>query len=288
MKIKTINIGKIKNDGQFLLSYPLNISKCEENLSRFPYIDFILLDNKDNLIYGFECLKVFKLRNRKDISVKYNTIDKKEALILAYNFKDKFFGFNAYEKLVFIQKALSLFTVNELYNKVNIDISINENIIKNLKRLLTDEFKDNLINDKLNIKSALKLCNWNVDDSRVLNELFSEISFSKSHQLSIIEMLEDLIFKNKTGAERIINKLNLSELYLKEKPQKEIIARIFMERYPNYQRESEKWQEEIKKLSLPQNISITHNQFFEKQNMELKINIKNIIKLKEIVKKLTD
>lgn len=288
MNKEKININKINFNEIFLLSFPIETSKCKRLYEKFPFIDFILLDKNYNLIYGYECLQFLKENNVDNVPISYADISEKEALIIAYNFKEKFFGFNTYEKLVFIQKALNFYTINELYNAVDIDISINQDIIKKLQRLLSDEFKENLINDKINIKSALQLCNWEIDDSKIINELFKKISFSKSHQLNLIEMLEELIFKEKNNAKTIFEKLNLTALYLNEKPQKQIIDRVFKRRYPKYQRESEKWETEIKKIKIPQNISVSHYPFFERQYIELKININNIEKLREIIEKFTD
>ncbi len=283
MNIGSIKINEIENDEGNFLSYPIDISKCKKLLTAFPFTNFVLIDKDNNIIFGFEFIEFFKKQMKEEIEVVRTDISNKEALISAYNYKEKFFGFNTYEKLVFIKKALFFFSIPELYERIDIDISINNELKNNLDIILNAEFKNSLILDKINLKSVLQVCKWKKNDSKIIIDFLSQIPFSKSQQLIIIEMFEELIFKEKTNAGSILKKLSLENLFEQEKPQKKIIEKIFSYRYPNYQKEAALWEQNIKKLKLPPNVKVTHFPFFEKKDIELKISVKKKEDIEKIV-----
>ncbi len=283
MKTEIVKIATLNKVNKYCLSDPIDTSKCAELLIKYPFNNFILLDNEMNVIFGFDFIAYFEQENKKEIEVIIINNDK-DALILAYNYKEKFFGFNTYEKLIFINKALDFFSISEIYKKTNIDISINKDLKNNLKYIIDSNFKDSLILGKISLKTVLELCKWDENDRELMIKFFSKVSFSKSQQLNIIEMLEEIMFKEKSNIDTIYNKLNIENLIEEEKPQKKIIEKIFSYRFPAYQKESDLWEQNIKKLKLPPNISIAHYPFFEKKDIELKINLQKAEDIQKIVK----
>ncbi len=178
---------------------------------------------------------------------------------------------------------MDFFSISEIYKKTNIDISINKDLNNNLKNIIDSKFKDSLILGKINLKTVLELCKWDENDRELMIKFLSKVSFSKSQQLNIIEMLEEIIFKEKSNIDSIYNKLNIENIIDEEKPQKKIIEKIFSYRFPAYQKESDLWEQGLKKLKLPPNISIAHYPFFEKKDIELKINIQKTEDIEKIV-----
>jgi hypothetical protein len=152
MKIESIPISDIKDDDRYLLSYPLDNTRCEALLRTFPFINFIIVDQENRVIFGFEFIDYFKRQNTGKVEIVRVDNTAEEALIFAYNYKDKFFGFNTYEKLIFIQKIFKFVSISELYKKIKIDISVNDELKKNLDLLISSEFKDFLISDSINLK----------------------------------------------------------------------------------------------------------------------------------------
>ncbi len=240
MKTEIVKIATLNKVNKYCLSDPIDTSKCAELLIKYPFNNFILLDNEMNVIFGFDFIAYFEQENKKEIEVIIINNDK-DALILAYNYKEKFFGFNTYEKLIFINKALDFFSISEIYKKTNIDISINKDLKNNLKYIIDSNFKDSLILGKISLKTVLELCKWDENDRELMIKFFSKVSFSKSQQLNIIEMLEEIMFKEKSNIDTIYNKLNIENLIEEEKPQKKIIEKIYAYRFPVYQKESDLW-----------------------------------------------
>jgi len=286
MQIEKISLNDIENENKYLLSFPLNSSNCKMLIATFPFTIFVIIDKKNRIVFGFEFIKYFITCGKDEIDVIKIDVVEKEALVYAYNYKQKFFKFNTYEKLYFLQKILKYHTVADIYKLVNLEFSVNDELMKNLTLLLDEEFTKNLINDTINLKSALQLCRWARDDRLSVLELFNRVSFSKNYQLNIIDMIEEIIFKEKNNAKIIFEQLELSKLYDEEKPQRDILEKIFSYRYPLYDKETKLWNSKIKELKLPSNIKITHSPFFEKKDIEMRINIKNLVELQAISEKL--
>jgi hypothetical protein len=176
----------------------------------------------------------------------------------------------------------------EIYQKTKLDITINRELMGKLDLLLSTAFRDALINEHFSLKSGLKLCDFPPEDSDVLLELFGRVLFSSSHQLKILEMTEEILFRDKCPLENIFDKLGIWQYMDLEKPQKKIIDELFKYRYPTYIKAEEKWQEEIKNLHLPDKMKVTHYPFFEKKQMELTIQFQDAEELKKFIEKLKD
>jgi hypothetical protein len=213
-------------------------------------------------------------------------ISEKDALILNYNLKEKFTGLNLYEKLVFIKKVMPLAGEAEIYRKTGLDITINRELLEKLDLLLSTAFRDALIHDHISLKSGLKLCDFQPEDSDVLLELFGRVPFSSSHQLKILEMAGEILFRDKCVLEDIFEKLGIRQYMEEEKPQKKVIDELFKWRYPNYVEAEKKWQQEIKNLDLPGNVKVMHYPFFEKKQMELTVQVQDVDELKKLIEKL--
>ena len=175
---------------------------------------------------------------------------------------------------------------SEIYQKTGLDITISTELLEKLDLLLSTAFRDALMNEHISLKSGLKLCVFQPEDCDVLLELFGRVSFSTSHQLKILEMTEEILFRDKCALEDIFEKLGIRQYLEMEKPQKKIIDELFKYRYPTYTEAEEKWQKEIKNLRLPDKIKVTHYPFFEKKQMELTIRIQDTEELKKLIEKL--
>ncbi len=136
------------------------------------------------------------------------------------------------------------------------------------------------------MKAALKLCDFADDDRDVLLELFDKVSFSSSHQLKILEMAEEILFRDKCMLADVFAKLGIERYLEMEKPQKVIIDELFKYRSPVYVKSEEQWKEEIKNLKLAGSMKVEHYPFFEKRNLELTIQLKDAEALKAFLEKI--
>lgn len=286
MKIKNIKLSELEFEEQYLLSYPIKPELHNQIKMKFTDFPFIIINRNNSIIFGIDSFFYFKEKNLTDLDVFQTDLNEKDALILNYNLKDKLFGLNQYEKLIFIKKIFSYAESKEIYKRTSLDININQELIEKLDVILSNEFKDILIKNGVNLKAALKLCNLEKNNRKYLLYLFMRVPFSNSHQLQIIEMTEEILFREKTSIKEILSKLDLKKYYNLEKPQKRILDDIFRYRYPLYSKNRENWKRNIKKLKLPSNIKISYHPFFEKKQTELKVSFQNPDKIKKFIEKL--
>ncbi len=247
----------------------------------------IITNPQDEIVFGIDYYMFLKETAATVTDVIELELSHKEGLLLNYNMKDKFTGVNLYEKLLFVKKILPLANREEIYGQTNLDITIDKELEKKLDRMLAEEFQAVLAAEQVTLKTALQLCNFDVEDRRVLLTLFATFPFTSSQQLRVLEMVEEVLFRDKCGIAEVFEKIHLAGFLETEKPQKAIIEALFRFRNPLYTETEAHWQTEIKKLALPAHMQITHAPFFEKQQMELTIRLNTPEELKKFLTKIT-
>jgi hypothetical protein len=289
MEIKNVTLENLKIADKFLLSFPLKPQFYHELRQKFANLPFIIVNKENEIIFGIDYYRFLKSNGIAYADVLRMDIADKEALFLNYNSKEKLTGLNLYEKLVFIKKVLFLVPLEEkaeIYRWTNLDIDINRELVDKLDLLLSTEFRSSLVNESISLKSGLTLCDFQSDDRDILLGLFAGIPFSSSHQLKVLEMVEEILFRDKCTMAEVFERLNIDRYMELERPQKAIIDAFFKYRNPIYMESEAKWEEEMKRLNLPGNIKVTHYPFFEKKDLELTVQLKDGEEFKRLIEKL--
>lgn len=284
MEIKKIKLKDLKVDDLYILSFPIRPEIYNELKIKFPCLPFIIINKKNSVIYGIDSYYFFKSNDFKNITVVQMDLSEKDALFLNYNLKEKFYGINLFEKFIFLKKILNYSEKEEILRRTNIDLNINKELLEKLDLITSDKFKDVLINNKITFKTLIRLCDFKKEDRRDIVTLFNRVLFTYSYQIKILEMLEEILFRDKSSIKEIWEKLQIYKYLNLEKPQKKIVEEMFKFRYPVYTEKEREWQREIKKLKLGENMKILHYPFFEKRQIELKIFFQNIDEIKKMQK----
>lgn len=296
LKIKQLKLDELKAADKFLLSFPLKPELYYELWEKFVPLPLIMINQQNEILFGIDLYHFLQLKNAVEVDVIQMDIFDKGALVLNYNLKEKFTGLNLYEKLVFIKKRTAsaadkdilLAEVSGIYRETGLDIAVNRELLEKLDLLLSTVFRDGLINEHINLKTGLRLCDFLQEDSEVLLDLFGRIPFSSSHQLKILEMAEEILFRDKCTMGAVFERLDIERYMDMEKPQKKIIDELFKYRNPVYMEAEKKWQAEIKALNLPDYINVSHYPFFEKKQLELTIHLQDAGGLKKLIEKIKD
>ncbi|MGE5340361.1 MAG: hypothetical protein ACM3SY_02660 [Candidatus Omnitrophota bacterium] len=291
MQIKKVSLDELKPVEKFRLSFPLKGELYDQLKGKLAPLPLIIVNHENEIVFGLDDYDFLK-RQRSDGETQVDVIQAdfsdKDALILNYNMKGKLTGLNLYEKLVFIQKILPLAEPAAIYRKTDLDIGINRELTERLDMLLGEAFKELLIDGGVMLKYALALCNFNPEDRTLLIELFRKVSFTASQQQKIVEMVEEILFRDKCTLAEIWEKLQINPgEWEMEKPQKEIIDRLFKYRYPVYMEAEETWQAEIDRMRLPSNVNVTHYPFFEKRGIDITIHAKDMGEFQKLMEKIT-
>jgi hypothetical protein len=288
MVTRRVKITRLKIDPFFDLSFPADPEQRRTQAQRFAQLPLIIVDTDCVILFGSDFYRLFRAKKIEAVNVLQADIPAKEALFINFNLHKALFGLNLYEKLIFVQRIVPLAPIREIYRKTGLDININPELLEKLACLCGKTFKKILIQDKINLKTALRICAAAQEDRTPLASLFEQVSFTSSQAQQILEMLEEICFRDKIPVYTVFEKINLKDLLLPERPQKTIIDALFKLRCPLYTNEEQAWQREIKQLNLPPHIQVSHSPFFEHQQIQLRAILKNIDDLKKISKHLRE
>jgi hypothetical protein len=269
-----------------LLSFPIRPDSYAEFNLKFPHFPSLIINEDNCIIFGIDSYHYYLSKKQKEAHVFKIPISKKDALFLNFNLKERFFGCNLYEKLIFLKKVIPFSGIQEIYEKTTLALPINQEVLKKLPLITNNDLKNLLINERISLKAALKICNLAKKNRLPIIQLFDIIQFSSSNQLAIIDMIEEIVFRDKTSVENIFRKLNLKHFFFSERSQEKIMNKIQFHRYPEYQKTEQQWRAEIKKLKLAPGIQVKHSRFFEKKQIELTVQLQNLKSVKDLIKKL--
>jgi hypothetical protein len=285
-EIKRVRLLDIKPSGTFRLSYPLRPELYGELERKISPLPLLVINPTGEIVFGHDFFEYLKNRDSGEIEAMSVQTGHAESLVLNFNLKTKYTGVNTYEKLVFIKKILPLLEPKDIYRDTDLDIGIDRQLTGKLDRLLGEEFKNVWVSDMITLKCGLKLCDFLPGDRGVLLDLFSSVGFSNSHQLRILEMSEEIVFRDKCPLADVFKRLDTESLLENDKPQKSIVDAVFRFRNPLYMAEEEKWQKDLKALKLPPGMQVAHFPFFEKKQLSLTVSLRDTEALKLVLKKL--
>ncbi len=286
MDLRNIKLEEILPVDKFLLSFPLKPALYHELNEKLAGLPLIIINNANEVVFGVDYYHFLVSHGAEYADVLQIDIPDKEALFLNYNLKTRLTGLNLYEKLVFIKKISALespIEAREVYLQTGLDIHLDGELMEKLDILLSTTFRGCLVEESIGLKTALLICRLAPGDREVLLELFAGIPFSSSHQLKILEMVEEILFRDKCSLAEVFEKLQIGQYLEMEKPQKSIIDALFMYRNPVYMEEEARWEEEMKRLELPGNVKVTHYPFFEKKEVEVTIRLADVGAFKELL-----
>lgn len=286
MEIKSVTLDEVKPVETYNLSFPLKQVLYNELRERFAHLPLIVINNGGEIVFGVDYYHFLRSQGEVYTEVVQMDISEKEALFFNFNLKDRLAGVNLYEKLVFLKRILPLAEPPEIYRKTELDININKPLVEKLDILVGTDFRISLVEGSVSLKTALRLCDFRSADREDILELFSRVPYSSSFQLRIVEMAEEILFRDKCSMTDVFDTLEIEGYMELEKPQKPIFDALFKHRNPVYLETETQWEKELKGLDLPGNIKVTHYPFFEKKQLEVTISLKDAVELKNLIKKI--
>ena len=282
MKSSLILLSSMSMEPSHDFSFPAHPIIWEPLVRRFPGFPLIILDRNGKLIFSHEYLRYLKRKGRKKVHALRLNIAGFEALCLNYNLKSALLGINLYEKLFFLKRAIECAKFEEIYRRTSFDLPINSELIGNLDYLLTSDFRDGLASGRLSLKSAFRLLRLAGTDLAAILLLFERVIFSQGEQAKVIEWLEDIAFREKKTFSNILRRLGWQRLLKREMPQKKILAALFRLRFPQAADREKEWRQALRELRMPDAVQVSHSPFFEKNEIEVRLRLKDIKELKNL------
>jgi len=287
--IRLVNWAGIRTDDRFRLSYPLRPELFQEFRQQFFHLPALLIDAGQSIVSGWDFVDVIKAGcppGEQEVTVLQGDFTGSQALILAFNLRQKLWGFNLYEKLVFIHKALSLMDREEIYRRTALDLPITPELIDKLPLLLGKEFQAALMAGRLTLKTALRLADFSPADRPCIIDLFYRLPFTASQQLKIVDMVEEIVFRDQLPLADIVKELNIGADDGPPATPDKIMETVFRRRFPIFQEKEREWQAGIKALKLPPHYKVSHYPFFEREEILFQAQLPDIRALKALTDKM--
>jgi len=270
-----ISLSKIIESSDFNVFQQIDFSLIENFKKKYPFIIDIIINKDNELISDYSFFEFHKKKKLNKAKVILFEDDNYNSFFLSYNFRDKFFSINNYEKLLFLNKIINKVKINEIHKNINLGIKISEKLISNLERIIGSSCKSALIKNRISIEACNRIIEFENKNIDLIIKLFNKIKFSFSNQLKTIDFMEEISFKEKISFEKIINKSGIEKILESDNPEKDFMQELFNYRFPLYSNKKKEWDNFIKSLKLPNNFTINHFPFFEKKSIDLNINFKD-------------
>jgi hypothetical protein len=286
MQNTDLKLEDIGRDDAYDFSFPRRPERYAAIEEKFPGLPLLIIDKKKRLVWGHDYRRWLQGKGRKSAAIVMADIAPAAALFLNFNLSNRLFGLNLYEKLLFIKKISGLCPVAEIQRRAELDFNLNDVLFQNLDALLHVSLRQVLAGGQLGLKAALRLIGFSVFDQRALLSLFMKVRFSESHQLLVMQILEETAFRENKSFARILTALPLAHLLKLEMPQHKIMEALNRRRFPAYSRHESEWRQWQKKKAVPGRIELIHAPFFANEEIRVFLTVKNRLEAEEILKKL--
>jgi len=282
-----LNCLRVKRDLQ--LAFPVTRERFEHFRKVLAPLPLIITNLDYEIVFGMESYEALRKGPEIPSRIRVLCLDiaDPEALLLNFNLTHRLAGVNLHEKLVFLQKIRKYLNPEEIREGApGLDIPINARLVSQLDRLTSGPFKVALAGGRVTLKTAVSLSVLPVADARILLAFFTDFPFSHSYQRKIVEIMEELKFTYKSPVRRILKKAGISTRNRDSLSPEKVFQRLYALRYPRVTRREQAFQKEIKKFSLPENIRVSHPDFFEKNHLDVHIRVSDGKALAELLRKL--
>ncbi len=286
--MKTENINELIPEDLYRISIPSDPGLHEVFMKNFPGIPPIVTDHQMVIISGYDSYDFLVGNNIIQTEVLIADLDRKNAMFLACNSRSVMKPLSLYEKLNFLKNIIQYSEVSEIYERTRLGIRIDKPLISNLDELTGELFRDLLIENRISLKAALRICSFAEKDRITLTGVFFKVRFSSSNELNLLDMMSEICFREKTDVKSVLKIINTDTLYKEKDPSSAILSELSRLRYPSYTDHENEWKKEIDRIEIPVRHQIHHAPFFEKKGVELRLFLDSIEKIREISKKLRD
>jgi len=286
MNSEKVELARLVREDEFDVSLPPDPSLHETFISRFPGIPPIVTDPGMVILSGHNSYEFFIRNGHEYCDILVSPLGRKDALFLSYNSRSVLKPLSLYEKLRFLTIILRYAEIQEIYQRTAIGIRIDDTLTLFLPELTGDSFRELLSGDRISLRTAVRLCSFEKDDRDAFIRLFTDVRFSASNELKVLDICGEICFRDKCGMDDLLRQIGYDTVLQSDDAAAGILSAISKLRYPAYSSHEKNWNESIGEIKFPFRHNVHHAPFFEKKEIELRLYLDSIDKLKEISRKL--
>lgn len=269
-------------DRTFCLSYPLHDERLADSIRRIGIVQPLILKDPSPyvVIAGFKRLEAALSVCFDKIPCIIKEIDKKESVLIAIN-DNLSRGFNVVEKALCIDRMMKAgFSMSEVYGIMDmLRLEPHQTIVEKMQKLADAEpsFKDFLVKKRVSMKNITSLLWFEPEERQIIIDALSRFSLTESLLRELLALLS--LIKLKEGS------LSKGELADSKDPY-DLRDRLKVRTNPRLTMLSDGLKQIKQRCSLPKNIDIKVDPFFEKEYIEILIKAKDQEEVDNALKKL--
>lgn len=121
----------------------------------------------------------------------------------------------------------------------------------------------------------------------ILNLLLLKYNLNNNESRQVIQLIEEITLRDLKSVKEVL-RASESRIEAPNKGKNELRRELKKIRYPNLAEIEEKYRKEVDNLNLPKEITLFVNQFFEGNDLELRLRVKSSEELSQILEKIKD
>ncbi len=140
---------------------------------------------------------------------------------------------------------------------------------------LHKSIKDAYYEDRITIEQCLMVSETTPGNQvPILNYLLLKYNLNNNESRQVIQLIEEITLRDLKSAEEVLEDAE-NEMEERKKGKNELRRELKKMRYPNLCKIEEKYKKEVDNLKLPKEVSLPINQFFEGNDLELRLKVKS-------------
>ncbi len=267
--------------GCFELSAP---SKRESLLNlhrRLHPVSLLVCDSSDRVVFGHVWLR--NCPKDQVLCVQCADLLESDAWLLSYHLLESFQQVSLYEQLKLWSSVSGLIPLTELRRHISLPFSLSEEVQSFLPDLFESPLLENLERDEMVWQVLFRILVRDRSEWPGWSRLFAMAQFSRSRQIALLDVVEEIVFRDKCSVDHIVDRL--SGQTEKSADRGELIWNsLFGLRYPKTEELEARWLRQVEGLGLPQGFTIRHAPFFESEDVNLSARFADFTRFSEFWK----
>lgn len=275
MQSSEMRLADISPDEDYVLSWPRTPERYQGAEEKFPGLPLLVVDSRDRVVCGHDYLLLLRQRGETSCRALRVRLEAADALLLNYNLSNRLFGLNLCEKLLFVGKISPLLADAEIRRRAELGFAVGEPLRQALGVLLSEPFRSVLAAGRLGLKAALRLAGMAGADRSALLAVFQSCGFSESQQGLVLQMLEEVAFREKKTLAAVLAAADPVSLLAGEMPQKRFLAALHALRYPAWEQREREWRAWEKQAAAGSGLSLDHAPCFTCEEVRVTLTVKD-------------
>ena len=299
MLTKEVSIDDIDfNSREFELFKSQPDQKLESSISSLGVINPVKLLKKENsftVITGWKRINVLiKLKIDKIPAQVFEEGELTQLILFSYIYTDNKDRFTELEKAELILKLIKTGELkdeeimNQFLPVISVNPSVNNlNKYKNIAQI-ENEFKEACFNEQITFEQLQMLAELTNTDFRksFYTNFLKQFKFNNNEARDLLKDVETICIRNRTTPDKLLKEINDTS---SKKDDKETIRKTVKKIcYPRLSETEEKYNELVKELCLGDSARLINHPYFESNDVELRIKIKEQNELRREINSLGD